>query len=241
MPANSPSTPPPTSRPIAAPLTPLEKIPNEIAASEAARTPMPALAECPASRDCGRVAPSRTAAIGGTRVARRAGMMLASSVIPVPSSSETMIVRPAMTVVAFGSSTPIAPNSAMRPFAIAMPNTSPITEATNPITSPSSRTERMTCLREAPRVRSVAYSRVRWATVMDSVLKITNAPTSRAMKPKASRKSLIVRSPSLRLSASSFACALLSLTSRFAPRSGLTARTTAAGELPFFAASDTES
>ena len=46
----------------------------------------------------------------------------------------------------------------------------------------------MTCLREAPSVRSVANSRVRWATVIDSVLKITNAPTSSAMPPKPSRK-----------------------------------------------------
>ena len=49
-------------------------------------------------------------------------------------------------------------------------------------------TERMTCLREAPSVRSVANSRVRWATVIDSVLKITNAPTSSAIAPKPSRK-----------------------------------------------------
>ena len=82
MPANSAEHAAADQQADAAPLTPLAKMPNEIAASEATRTPMPALAECPASRDCGRVAPSRTAAIGGTRVARRAGMMLASSVIP---------------------------------------------------------------------------------------------------------------------------------------------------------------
>jgi hypothetical protein len=204
-------------------------------------TPMPAFAECPASRDCGRVAPSRTAAIGGTRVARRAGMMLASSVIPVPRSSEMVIVCVAITVEAFGSSTPMAPNSPIRPFAIPMPSTSPMTEATKPMTRPSSLTERMTCLREAPSVRSVAYSRVRCATVIDSVLKMTNAPTSRAMKPNASRKSLMMRSPSLRLSASSLACAFASFTWRLGLRSGLTARTTAAGELLFFAAIDSES
>ena len=73
------------------------------------------------------------------------------------------------------------------PFAIPRPSTSPITEATRPITRPSSRTERMTCLREAPSVRSVANSRVRWATVIDRVLKITNAPTNSAMPPKPSR------------------------------------------------------
>ena len=46
----------------------------------------------------------------------------------------------------------------------------------------------MTCLREAPSVRKVANSRVRCATVIESVLKITNAPTNSAMAPKPSRK-----------------------------------------------------
>ena len=40
----------------------------------------------------------------------------------------------------------------------------------------------------APSVRSVANSRARCATVIDSVLAITNDPTKRAMPPKASRK-----------------------------------------------------
>ena len=38
------------------------------------------------------LAPSRTAAIGGTRVARRAGEIVASTVMPTPSSSETITV-----------------------------------------------------------------------------------------------------------------------------------------------------
>ena len=49
-------------------------------------------------RDVGSTAPSRTAEIGGTRVARRAGTMLATSVTTVPSRSETTIVRSATTV-----------------------------------------------------------------------------------------------------------------------------------------------
>ena len=82
----------------------------------------------------------------------------------------------------------MALNSASIPFAIPKPRKSPIVEARRPITRPSSRTERSTCLRDAPRVRSVANSRVRWATVIDRVLKITNAPTNSAMAPKPSRK-----------------------------------------------------
>ena len=61
-------------------------------------------------------------------------------------------------------------------------------DAKTPMTSPSVMTERRSCFREAPRVRRVASSRMRWASVIDSVLKITNAPTPRAMKPKPSRK-----------------------------------------------------
>ena len=46
-----------------------------------------------AQRDGGSTEPSRTAAIGGTRVARRAGRMLANSVTSVPTRSETTTVR----------------------------------------------------------------------------------------------------------------------------------------------------
>ena len=46
---------------------------------------------------------------------------------------------------------------------------------------------RRICRREAPIVRSVANSRVRWAIVIDSELAITKAPTNSAMPPKASR------------------------------------------------------
>ncbi len=53
---------------------------------------------------------------------------------------------------------------------------------------PSSTTERSTWRREAPSVRRVASSFVRCATVIESVLKITNAPTKSAIPPKASRK-----------------------------------------------------
>jgi hypothetical protein len=53
---------------------------------------------------------------------------------------------------------------------------------------PSKSTARITCLRDAPSVRSVANSRTRCASVIDSVLKITNEPTISAIAAKASRK-----------------------------------------------------
>ena len=69
-----------------------------------------------AQRDGGSTAPSRTAAIGGTRVARRAGRRLASNVIRVPTSSETMIVRVAKTVVPCGRLMLIAMKEAVQPL-----------------------------------------------------------------------------------------------------------------------------
>ncbi len=59
-----------------------------------------------ANRPGGTVAPSRTAAIGGTRVARMAGKMLAISVTRMPSPSATTTVRPVKTRPLFGSVKP---------------------------------------------------------------------------------------------------------------------------------------
>jgi hypothetical protein len=78
--------------------------------------------------------------------------------------------------------------------------------------SASSSTDTRTCLREAPSVRSVASSRVRWATVIDIVLKMTNAPTKSAIPPKASRKYSMNFVNSATSSLSSLACAMPDLT-----------------------------
>ena len=56
----------------------------------------------------GRTAPSRTAAIGGTVVARKAGYTLASSVTRIPAARATMIVRGSNTRPVFGSVKPTA-------------------------------------------------------------------------------------------------------------------------------------
>ena len=167
--------------------------------------------------------------------------MLATSVVTVPTRIESTIVRGAMTVAASGSSTPSAANRATMPFASPIPANSPITEASTPMTRPSATTERMTCLREAPSVRSVANSRVRWATVIDSVLKITNAPTSSATAPKPSRKYLMIDIELVELPASSLACLALSLTCRVPGTSGATALTSSFDDVPFAAESEIES
>ena len=125
---------------------------------------------CRVRRPGGSVAPSRTAAIGGMAMARRAGMIVASIVMPTPSTSDTTIVRVASTRPACGIDRSMASKTALRPLASATPPNRPSTEASTPRAKPSSRTERMICLRDAPSVRRVANSRTRCASVMESVL-----------------------------------------------------------------------
>ena len=52
------------------------------------------------------------------------------------------------------------------------------------MTAASISTERLTCRPEAPIARSIAISRVRWATVIENVLLMMNAPTNTATKAK---------------------------------------------------------
>ena len=97
-------------------------------------------------------------------------------------------------------------------------------------------TERSTCRRVAPSVRSVASSRVRWAIVIESVLAMTNPPTKSATPPNARRKSLMMeRKPFVSFVACA-ACACPVRTSAFAGRRGLTSRTSWEGETPCLAA-----
>ena len=119
-------------------------------------------------------------------MARSAGTIEAASVTSVPSDSATTHVRVAKTVSARGRSRFAAAKSAVSPLASATPAAIPTSDAASPTTNASSTTLRSTCPRVAPSVRSVASSRVRCATVIESVLKITNAPTKSAITPKPS-------------------------------------------------------
>ncbi len=107
----------------------------------------------------------------------------------------------------FGSVKPTASNSANRPDASSRPRNSPITDATIPTTSASTKIENMTWRREAPSVRSVANSRVRCAIVIESEFAITNEPTNSAIPPNASRKPWRKVMNSFVSAASSCACA----------------------------------
>ena len=103
-------------------------------------------------------------------------------------------------------------SSALSPLASPRPRNSPTIEASRPITSASSITDRSTWRRVAPSVRSVASSRVRWAIVIESVLAITKLPTNSAIPPKASRNDWkMLRKPLVSLVAC-WACACPVLT-----------------------------
>ena len=180
--------------------------------------------------------PSRTAAIGSTRVARSAGSRLASTVTTVPTTSETMIVRVAKIVLPCGSSIPKETNSASRPFAIPRPMKSPETDARTPITPPSTITEAITCRRVAPSVRSVPNSRARCAIVIERVLAITKMPTNSAIPPKASRNFWRMLVNAL-VSCTCFAASCVPLrTCAVGGRIGLISATSCAGEMPCRAA-----
>ena len=138
----------------------------------------------------------------------------------------------------FGSVKPTASKSAKRPFASPSPRKSPTTDARTPITSASSMTERSTCRRDAPSVRSVANSRVRCAIVIESELTITNAPTKSAIAAKASRKYWRKRDELVRCpSRPRCACGVAGRAPR-CPAAGSrgSASTSCCGETPGFAA-----
>ena len=115
-------------------------------------------------------APSRMAVTGETRVARSAGPSPARTVTMMPTASETMIVRAPNTVLVDGRSMPTDANTPLSSFARPRPATRPIAEATVPIASASTTTERSTWRLLAPSARSSASSRERCATVIESVL-----------------------------------------------------------------------
>ena len=109
------------------------------------------------------------------------------SVTSTPTSSATTTVRVWKRSPLLGSVKPTESKSQKRAFARPSPRKRPTTDAATPMMSDSTAIEPRTCRREAPSVRSVANSRVRWAMVIESELAITKLPTKRAMPAKASR------------------------------------------------------
>ncbi len=109
-------------------------------------------------------------------MARSAGARLDSSVTTVPRTIATTIVRPAITSAVLGRSKPISPSRPASSGASPIPANRPSTEPASPISSASSTTACRICRRDAPIVRSIPNSRVRCATVIVKVLKMTKAP-----------------------------------------------------------------
>ena len=106
----------------------------------------------------------------------------------MPTSSETTIVRVAKTVVRLRQVEVERLEELVQADGEPQSAEEPDDRREKPITSASRITERSTWRRDAPIVRSVANSRVRCATVIESVLKMTNAPTKSAMPANESRK-----------------------------------------------------
>ena len=152
-----------------------------------------------------------------------------------------MIVRLSSTSAVVGRSMPSALNSSLMALAKPRPATMPTIEPIRPMVSASSSTELSTCRRVAPSVRSRASSRARWATVIENVLKIRNAPTSTAMNANASRPVVRNDRPSRMSSpAASASCAAVR-TCAVGGRIEATLRWSSLSEVPDFAATNAKS
>ncbi len=125
---------------------------------------------------------SDSAATGAMRVARRAGRVAAMTVTMVPTSTATMNVRGSSVIPVVA----VDPNTDSNARAMRMPTPNPSIDATNPVTAASTSTDVITCARVAPKARSSANSRVRWATRMLNVLMIRKLPTNSEMNAKTS-------------------------------------------------------
>ncbi len=156
---------------------------------------------------CGSDTSSRIAATGGIFAARRAGKYADSTVTTMPT---VYAHRTGVAVNTSGAdvSEPLkisACSSCARPT----PRPRPIVEPRMPTATASPITAPVTCRREAPTARSSASSLVRWATSIEKVLKMMNAPTKIEISANTSRK--------IRKNDSAFATWLLASARIFVP------------------------
>ena len=140
-PMKSPTAPMPTASSRSFVVKPPTNSPTSISAIDPTIVSVAASELNLASRDRGRTAPSRTAAIGGTLVARSAGQIAAMTVTTTPRRSETTIVRVAKTVPVWGRSMPRETKSELSPLARPTPRNSPVTAANNPMIAASRMTD----------------------------------------------------------------------------------------------------
>ena len=154
----------------------------------------------------------------------------------IPAASAITTAVGVRTRPLFGSVKPTASNSANSPFASPKPARSPTSDASTPTTRASIRIVIRICRREAPTVRRVANSRVRWAIVIESELAITKLPTKRAIPPNASRKPRRNEMKPFVSAASSSACWAAVFTWAVAGMFASSSRTSCSSDTPGFAA-----
>ena len=111
----------------------------------------------------------------------------------MPTIIGTITEAGVITIPDCGSSKPIALNRVVTSATNPRPATIPRIEASIPSTIASVKTVARTCRDDAPSVRNMPNSRVRWATVIENVLKIRKAPTKTEIPAKTSRN--VVRKP----------------------------------------------
>ena len=136
---------------------------------------------------------SVNASSGATRVARRAGLNAATTVVTTPTISAVTTTDGVSSRLEVGRPKPISSNSALTRTTKPKPPAIPSTEASRPTSAASIRTAISTWREEAPSVLSIANSRARWATVIENVLKIRKAPTKTAIP--ANTSSAVLRKP----------------------------------------------
>ena len=116
-----------------------------------------------------------------------AGLSAATIVVNTPTAIAIATVEASSARPEVGSSKPIALNrpsiSSTKPKPPAIPSSD---AESRPTSAASIRTAAITRRLEAPSVRSIANSRILWATVIEKVLKIRNAPTKTAIPAKTS-------------------------------------------------------
>jgi hypothetical protein len=147
---------------------------------------------------------SRSASIGSTFVARRAGTSAETTVTSIPTSIPTTTVRGSSCNEVLGRRKPAEVMRTLSPLATPRPKAMPRAEAAVPSTVASTMRPRSTCRRVAPTARSSAISRERWVTIIVKVFQMMKAPTNRAMPAKTVKRIPTIFSSSLMASEFSF-------------------------------------
>lgn len=181
------------------------------------------------------VATSCIAAIGGIRDARSAGSSAATTVMTSPTANDPITAAAGTPIPARVRPPASLPNRNASSAPTPMPAARPSTEAIRPTAMASSTTEPMICRPLAPMARISANSRVRWATMIEKVLRIRNVPTSNATAAKPSRILLKKDRPSFRLAEASAATCSPVFTSKSAPRVRATSSRSFSSETPLAA------